>query len=140
MSARHRLLRRGRLYGPTLFDPTVLTQLDRPEALHAILDLQDDGQPRGVHFVSVNASIKDQFEFVQQVWVNNPNFGGLVANRDPLVGDNDPSDKTGGMLVPGRYFALRTSPLPRFVNVRGGAYLFMPGLNALRYLTSPKLV
>jgi Dyp-type peroxidase family len=139
MTARHRLLRRGRLYGPALFDPSVLSQLDNPEVLHPILDLQDDGQPRGVHFLSVIASIKDQFEFVQQAWVNNPNFGGLVANRDPLVGDNDPTDETSGMLVPGRFFTLRTSPLPRFVNVHGGAYLFMPGLNTLRYLASPKL-
>jgi Dyp-type peroxidase family len=135
MTARHRLLRRGRLYGPVLFDPNVLAQPDRPEALHAISDMEDDGQPRGVHFVIVNASLKDQFEFVQQGWVNNPNFGGLVDNRDPLVGDNDPSAETGGMLVPGRRFTLRTSPLPRFVTVHGGAYLFMPGLTALRYLS-----
>jgi Dyp-type peroxidase family len=139
MTARHRILRRGRLYGPTLFDSNVLAQHNPSEVLHAILNLVDDGQPRGVHFVTVNASIKDQFEFIQQVWVNNPNFSGLVDNRDPLVGDNDPSAETGGMLVPGRYFSLRTSPLPRFVTVHGGAYLFMPGLTAFRYLSEIRI-
>ena len=30
--------------------------------------------------------------------------------------------------------AVRTAPFPRFVTVRGGAYLFVPGLAALRFL------
>jgi hypothetical protein len=29
------------------------------------------GSPRGIHFLSINASIKSQFEFIQQVWANN---------------------------------------------------------------------
>ncbi len=129
MSSRHRLLRRGKPYGPPLFDPTLLTRLDQPEALQAILNLQDDGQPRGIHFFCVNASIKSQFEFVQQAWVNNPNFNGLCANIDPLTGAG-----ASVMVVPGEHGALRTSPLPRLVTVRGGAYCFMPSLTALRYL------
>ena len=41
------------------------------------------------------------------------------------------------MIVPGAGTPLRTGPLPRFVTVRAGAYLFMPGLRALRYLGRP---
>ena len=107
MSARHRILRRGKLYGPPLFDHAALTQPENPEALRRMLDLQDDHQTRGVHFLCVNASLKDQFEFIQQAWVNNPNFGGLVDNRDPLVGDNDPEGGYGRYVsawTPG-YFA-----------------------------------
>jgi Dyp-type peroxidase family len=133
MTARHRLLRRGKPYGPPLFDPGLLVAPEQPDALRAILDLQDDGEPRGVHFLCVNTNIKSQFEFVQQVWVNNPAFGGLLANRDPLVGDND-GQGPGGMVIPTGQATLRTAPLPRFVNVRGGAYFFMPSLPALRYL------
>ena len=113
--------------------PRVLTQLDQPGALQAIVDLQDDGQARGVHFLCINTSIKSQFEFIQQVWVNNPTFSGLLDNRDPLVGDNDAAAPSV-MVIPGEREILRTSPLPRFVHVRGGAYFFMPGLAALRYL------
>ena len=91
MSARHRLLRRGKPYGPPLFDQAVLARPDRPAAVVALQTLQDDGQERGVHFLCVNASIKSQFEFVQQVWVNNPAFSGLLNNQDPIAGDNDPS-------------------------------------------------
>lgn len=135
MSARHRILRRGKVYGPPLFDPALLQQLDQPEAQRTLVNLQDDGQSRGVHFVCVNADIKSQFEFIQQAWVNNPHFNGLDNNRDPLVGDNNPADnRPSAMLVPGYRATLRTSPLPRFVTTRGGLYLFMPSLTALRYL------
>ncbi len=102
MSSRHRILRRGKPYGPPLFDPAVLTKLDQPQALDAILDLADDGQSRGVHFLCVNASIKSQFEFIQQVWVNNPTFSGLLNNRDPITGDNDPAAAPSSMLIPGQ--------------------------------------
>ena len=30
----------------------------------------------------------------------------------------------------------RTEPLPRFVKTLGGAYLFMPGMRALRFLAT----
>jgi deferrochelatase/peroxidase EfeB len=137
MSARHRLLRRGRVYGAPLFDPMLLDYPDLPETRQTLLDLADDDQRRGVHFFSVNASIKRQFEFVQQAWVNNPRFNGLVDNRDPLGGDNDPNAPIPSvMLVPGRPAGLRTAPLPRFITVRGGLYLFMPSLTALRYLAT----
>ena len=102
MSLRHRILRRGKPYGPPLFDPAVLTKLEQPEALQAIVDLVDDGQPRGVHFLCANANIKSQFEFIQQVWVNNPAFGGLLNNRDPLVGDNDAAASV--MVIPGQCY------------------------------------
>jgi Dyp-type peroxidase family len=134
MSSRHRILRRGKPYGPPLFDPAVLAKLSQPQPLEAIVNLQDDGQARGVHFLCVNASIKSQFEFIQQVWVNNPAFSGLLNNRDPITGDNDPVAAPSVMLVPSHPSTLRTALLPRFVTVRGGAYLFMPSVTALRYL------
>jgi Dyp-type peroxidase family len=135
MSARHRILRRGRVFGPALFDPMILDRPDDPNTRRILTDLRDDGQERGIHFFCVNASIRSQFEFVQQAWVNNPRFNGLVSNRDPLGGDNDPSAAApSAMHVPGRPTGLRTMPLPRFVTVRGGAYFFMPSITALRYL------
>ena len=135
ISARHRILRRGRVFGSPLFDPLLLDEPGAPETQRLLADLADDGQPRGVHFFSVNASIKRQFEFVQQAWVNNPRFNGLVNNRDPLGGDNDPdAENPSVMVVPGEPEGMRTAPLPRFITVRGGAYLFMPSRTALRYL------
>jgi deferrochelatase/peroxidase EfeB len=136
MTARHRLLRRGRAFGRPLFDARVLDTPDHPEARDAIVNMQDDGEPRGIHFVCINASIKSQFEFVQQAWMNNPRFNGLVNNRDPLSSESDPSAAPSIMRVPARPTGLHTAPMPRFVTMRGGAYFFMPSLTALRYLSA----
>ena len=85
MSEAHRLLRRARVFGTPLIDPK---QLQERVAGETLANLPDDGQPRGIHFFCVNASIKSQFEFVQQSWCNNPHFGGLYDNKDPITGDH----------------------------------------------------
>jgi len=137
MTAAHLLLRRGRVYGPPLFDSSLLQRLSAPEARDMLLALKDDGRPRGIHFLCVNANLKSQFEFVQQTWCNNPHFGGLNDNPDPLLGDHRKADeRPGRMTIPREDASLRTRPLPRFVTVRAGAYLFMPSLTALRFLAS----
>lgn len=114
---RHRLLRRGRSYG------------DRPADKYA-----DDGAERGLLFLCLNASIERQFEFVQQTWINNPVFGGLYRESDPLVGDQTCADR--GMTVQGQPVRTRVAGLTRFTTVKGGAYFFLPSLSALRYLGS----
>jgi len=135
MSESHRLLRRGRAFGTALFDPAVLTDPANLAGLKALLELADDGNARGVHFFCVNASIASQFEFVQQTWCNNPRFGGLNDNKDPISGDNARTGQSPShMTIPQQPFRVRTAALPRFVKVRAGAYLFMPSLTALRFL------
>jgi hypothetical protein len=137
MAEAHRLLRRARVFGPPLFDAAVLTGAT-PEARDALLSIADDGQARGIHFFCINASIRSQFEFVQQTWCNNPSFGGLSRSKDPIVGDHAPAGGTPTqMVIPAAGGgAVRTGPLPRFVTVRGGAYLFMPSVTALRFLSA----
>jgi Dyp-type peroxidase family len=137
MSESHRLIRRARAFGPALFDQAVLTDPANMPSRQALLDVADDGNPRGIHFFCVNASIKSQFEFVQQTWCNNPRIGGLDDNKDPILGDNARTDETTShMTIPRRPFRLRTAALPRFVTVRAGAYLFMPSVSALRFLAA----
>lgn len=122
INRRHRILRRGRKYGPPL----------PPE--EAVRDLPADDEERGLHFVCVNANLSRQFEFVQGTWVNSPKFAGLYDDADPIVGPSQPFGGTFTM----QSDALRERVLdvPRFVSVRGGAYFFMPGLAAVRYLAS----
>jgi hypothetical protein len=99
--------------------------------------LTDDDVARGIHFFCVNASIRSQFEFVQQSWCNNPRFGGLNDNKDPITGDNNRTDRPPShMTIPARPRPQRTGPLPRFVTVRAGAYLFMPSMRALGFLAA----
>lgn len=112
---RHRILRRGRSYGV------------RPEDRRL-----DDGVPRGLHFLCLNSDIERQFEFVQQTWCNNPVFGGLDGEVDPLVGNLTKGDEI--FTVQADPLRTRVHNLERFVTVKGGAYFFLPSLRALRYL------
>jgi Dyp-type peroxidase family len=113
----HRLLRREASYGPLL-----------PEGV-----LEDDGIDRGMIFACVGASLRRQFEFVQEEWVNSGISIGQRDERDPLCGAND---GTGVFTIPERPIRRRLQGLPLFVVTRGGEYFFMPGLSALRWLAA----
>ncbi len=115
----HRVVRRGRAYGPEL----------TPE--QAVAD-EADAAERGLHFISLGASISRQFEFVQNAWLSSATFAGLAAETDPLLGGRELGD---GFSQPREGHPPRhLSGLPRFVTVLGGAYFFLPGLRALRYI------
>jgi Dyp-type peroxidase family len=119
---RHRLLRRGREYGPPLSEEQIWRD---PAPGEAEVD-------RGLYFICLNADIGRQFEFVSHTWMNNPNFAGLYDDPDPLTG---PSRNSGcSFTVQATPFRHRYAGLPRFVTVRGGGYFFLPGLRAIRYL------
>lgn len=115
--ARHRLVRRGRLY----------------------VERAANGEiRRGLAFLALNASLRRQFEFVQSAWQNGLYCDGPSGERDPLLGG--PGGEPSGASEP-RVFTLQEAPfrervvgLPRFVRVRGGAYFFLPSLSALAYL------
>jgi len=127
-SSRHRLVRRALSYGKPLFDREALNRGEAP------IGLRDDGHARGLHFFCINASIARQFEFVQQTWCNSPAFNAGFATKDPIIGSND---GTGYMTLQGCPVRTRVAKMPRFVTVRGGAYMFMPGLTSLRFLSTP---
>lgn len=121
----HRLLRRGRRYGPPLTVDEALAPGAADEA-------------RGLHFVCLVANIARQFEFVQNAWMSSVKFDGLGDESDPLVGSREPLQ---GCPVTDRFSIpqdggppRRIGGLPRFVTVRGGAYFFLPGIRALRYI------
>ena len=124
----HRLLRRGREYG---------VQLSVEQALA--------GAPAaggaGLHFICLGANIGRQFEFVQGAWLMSTKFGGLGNESDPLLGhrrpglDGAPAD--GFSMPQAAGAAHRIAGLPQFVTVLGGAYFFLPGIRALRYLADP---
>src|SRR5246127_1163149 len=116
---RHRLIRRGVEYGPPLLDGV----------------LEDDGIDRGLINLFIQADIERQFEFVQREWMKGGEFIGLDPN------EQDPINGVGGegsqLLVPGAKQPFLFD-LPTFVKVKGGEYLFVPGLNALKGLIEQK--
>jgi deferrochelatase/peroxidase EfeB len=121
----HRLLRRGREYGP------------RVDLEQAFAGLPVTGES-GLHFICLAANLGRQFEFVQSAWLAGTRFAGLPGEGDPLLGhrvpgrDGEPTDRFSIPRPDGP--DLRLCHLPHFVNVRGGAYFFLPGIRALRCL------
>ncbi len=121
----HRILRRGREYGPELLPENAL-------------GLAPPNEPeRGLHFICLNANISRQFEFLQNAWLASTKFSGLTNESDPLLGTRAaipgcPVTDNFTRPIQGNLRA-RISGLPQFVTVRGGAYFFLPSLRALRY-------
>ena len=122
VSNRHRLVRRGRPYGPPLAD-----DFDVDDMLAA-----DDDAERGLHFLCLCSDIARQFEFTQQTWIENKKFSGLYDDPDPLMGS--PEDESTTFTIPDTPVRRRVTDMQRFVEVRGGAYFFMPSRTALRFL------
>jgi Dyp-type peroxidase family len=108
---RHRILRRGRGFLTEDPDGTVRT---------------------GLYFACFNSNIARQFEFIQHSWLGDPGFNLLDDATDPLVGLRHGGG--GTFTEQARPLRRRYLDLPQFVHVRGGAYFFMPGVNALRFL------
>lgn len=111
---RRRLIRRGRPY----------------------YDLDDDKNV-GLHFICLNADIREQFEFIQESWINNQRFGSTRDEVDPIVGS--------GLQSGNQTFTIQRSPisqslsLQNFVKVVGGAYFFLPSVRALNFLAEMEL-
>jgi Dyp-type peroxidase family len=94
----------------------------------------DPDGSRGLVFVCFNASITRQFELVQGSWLMGGDTFGLGAERDFLTAGLDPRQSSLRMTIQGDR-AHPPSFVERdvsFVTVRGGYYLFVPGLTALR--------
>ncbi|NHZ34088.1 Dyp-type peroxidase [Massilia rubra] len=132
-STHHRLMRRSMPYGPQ-YDP------DHPDT-HA----------RGLIGFFINASIRNQFEFLSSEWNRRDDFvksatgpegaaaGNAVYNisgEDFLAGVNDPA--SSAFTLPGKGpkgSANRTlDGFSRLVTTRGGVYCFFPSIKGLLYL------
>lgn len=111
---RRRMIRRGATYGPALPDGA-------PE----------DGVDRGIAAFIICASLVRQFEFAQNVWINDKSFHELGNEHDPICGTQD---GTLDFTVPRRPIRKVHKGIPAFTTLRGGAYFFLPGIRALQYL------
>jgi len=102
---RRRMIRRGATYGPPL-----------PEGA------PEDGVDRGIAAFILCASLVRQFEFAQNVWINDPNFHELGNERDPIIGNQD---GTFDLTIPKRPIRKKITGLPAFTTLKGGAYFFI---------------
>jgi deferrochelatase/peroxidase EfeB len=127
--SRHRLIRRGIAYGKYL-----------PLG-------ERDEERRGIIFIALNSGL-DQFEFVQQKWINFGDDFEQGNDTDPIAGTRQTgsiagSQPTGRMTIPGDEATGRRPlicfDIPRFVETKGGDYFFVPSLTGLRLLASGRI-
>jgi deferrochelatase/peroxidase EfeB len=113
----HRIIRRSTTYGAP-YDANALSE-------------RDDEVPRGIYFLFISAKAMATMEFLQREWINSGNFTGLGEERDPLVGLQE-GDAT--FTIPKDPVRRRIHGIQSFNVLRGGEYMFMPSLSALKWL------
>ncbi len=136
----HIMARRGLTYGVRTDDPNDGAIMNKPE------------KDVGLLFMAFNASLAEQFEFVQMNWANFAGFpqlpgpneiGGHPASSLPpgldLIIGNGPRPNIDCPLVWGADYKVAAEhktapPIDETVTMRGGEYFFMPSLAFLRSL------
>ena len=113
----HRIIRRSTTYGAP-YDPNALSE-------------RDDEDPRGLYFLFLSAKAMATLEFLQRDWINDGNFTGLGEERDPIVGLQEQDAK---FTIPRDPVRRRIHGIQTFNVLRGGEYMFMPSLSALKWL------
>ncbi len=108
LSNRHRILRVGRPYHRASTDE------------------------QGLMFMCLNSDIERQFEFVQQTWLGNTNFHGLMGESDSISSGECPMTKK--FTIPSDQGSVTLSGFQSFVTTKGAAYFFLPGRQALNFL------
>jgi deferrochelatase/peroxidase EfeB len=134
ITSRHRILRRGIPYGGDC-----LLRGDNLKGLEALVHepkAPSDTAQRGLLFISINANISRQFEFIQQTWLNNPKLEGYYDERDPIASVRESGGRGATHLTIPKTFPHRRLDIHSFVTVRGGAYFFLPSVSALEFLAS----
>jgi deferrochelatase/peroxidase EfeB len=84
---------------------------------------------RGLLFVCYQKDIKEQFEWVQSKWINDPNFP-PSDHREPAG-----PDPIAAVTYGGTFHLDPKKPninIKNYVKVTGGEYFFSPSLSALR--------
>lgn len=117
----HRMMRRGIAFGP---------ELTYDEALSGTTT-----KKRGLLFVCYVTNIAEQFEYVQKLRFNSPDFVQPGAGVDAVIGQSDTSGPLPFVAAtPGGTNKKPRLLLDRFVHMEGGEYFFAPSLSSIRRL------
>jgi Dyp-type peroxidase family len=123
----HIMARRGIPFGHREVDPT----LDpAPEQLPT--------EGVGLLFMSYQASIENQFEFIQSKWANTANFpttvGGDLTGVDLIIGQPHQNQDPRSYKFPVPYGSeiTKSHTMEQFVTMKGGQYFFAPSIAFLK--------
>lgn len=90
---------------------------------------------RGLLFLSIQASIEDQFEFLVARWMGDPSRPKMPGGHDILVGQNDAPGETRlrrCVLFGSGLQQATVETAAQWIIPTGGAYLFVPSITALK--------
>ena len=97
---------------------------------------------RGLLFLSIQASIEEQFEFLMTRWMGDPSRPKLPGGHDILVGQNDApgENRERRCTLFGQQIQQATlSTDAQWIVPTGGGYFFVPSIGALKDVLSKKL-
>jgi len=120
----HIMARRGQTYGQRIDDPDG--------------EMPPSARPTGgvgLLFMAFNVDIGQQFDFVQQRWVDSANFPKVSGSTPPpgldqVIGQG-PRDKISQPRIWNAMAAVEVDPAPQAVTMKGGEYFFTPSLDFL---------
>ena len=114
-SRAHRILRRGIAFGES-YHPTA------PAGSPGHADSE-----RGLLFLCYQSDIKQGFQFIQETWINHPNFPQADDGADPIL-----SEATAPFNMP----PAASTPFSTggWITMTGGEYFFQPSIDALKHL------
>lgn len=123
----HLMARRGQTFGVRTDDPNA--------------ELPPSARPTGgvgLLFMAFNAELAQQFQFTQQVWVNNPGFpfvpeGAKPPGLDQVIGQGT-RPKAQCPVTWGGTTSELVAAAPQTVTMKGGEYFFMPSIAFLKGL------
>lgn len=90
----------------------------------------------GLLFMSYQANLSNQFEFIQKNWVNNTEFPFNQSGLDPIIGQHPENNISQGQfaVIYGDKASLKTGSFDHFLKMRGGEYFFAPSISFLQQL------
>ncbi|HEY5947606.1 MAG TPA: hypothetical protein VIV40_19010, partial [Kofleriaceae bacterium] len=118
------------------FGRPVSEKLDPREILAA--RGKPDRERRGLHFICLVGHIARQFEFVQRAWIHSANFDSMFKDGDPISAARRPPDDPNPndeFTCPAEPVRRKYKQMPQFTRLVGGAYFFLPGIAALRFIS-----
>jgi Dyp-type peroxidase family len=115
------MARRGITYGSRLQHPDSKEFIDEP----------NDGV--GLLFMSYQASIEKQFQFMQTKWVNSADFPKPNVGVDPIIGQRGTLAQSW-LPTYGSNVGAKQKLFEGFVKLKGGEYFFTPSITGLRNL------
>ena len=126
----HMMARRGIPFGTRTDDPNDKHIYNKPE------------KDVGLLFMSYQASIADQFEFIQKRWANSENqpsenkdgTNDRVVGIDPIIGQGKGSQLGHFARTWGDKTTMAPATFEQFVTMKGGEYFFAPSMHFLQKL------